>query len=57
MLADADPAVHADPSAPIRVVGFADLVSFTSFVRRMSERQLARLKAAPEPSAAHEAAG
>ena len=43
MLADADPAVHSDPSAPIRVVGFADLVSFTSFVRRMSERQLARL--------------
>ena len=43
MLADADPAVRSDPSAPIRVVGFADLVSFTSFVRRMSERQLARL--------------
>ena len=43
MLADADPAVSSDPSAPIRVVGFADLVSFTSFVRRMSERQLARL--------------
>jgi adenylate cyclase len=43
MLADADPAVHSDPSAPIRVVGFADLVSFTSFVRRMSERQLARV--------------
>ena len=43
MLAVADPAVHSDPSAPIRVVGFADLVSFTSFVRRMSERQLARL--------------
>ncbi|HYN67669.1 MAG TPA: adenylate/guanylate cyclase domain-containing protein [Ornithinibacter sp.] len=43
MLADADPAVHSDPSAPIRAVGFADLVSFTSFVRRMSERQLARL--------------
>ena len=43
MLADADPTVHSDPSAPIRVVGFADLVSFTSFVRRMSERQLARL--------------
>ena len=43
MLADADPAVHSDPSAPVRVVGFADLVSFTSFVRRMSERQLARL--------------
>ncbi len=43
MLADADPAVHQDPSAPLRAVGFADLVSFTSFVRRMSERQLARL--------------
>ena len=43
MLADADPTVHSDPSAPIRVVGFADLVSFTSFVRRMSERQLARV--------------
>ena len=43
MLADADPAVRSDPSAPVRVVGFADLVSFTSFVRRMSERQLARL--------------
>ena len=43
MLADADPAVRSDPSAPLRVVGFADLVSFTSFVRRMSERQLARL--------------
>lgn len=43
MLADADPALHSDPSAPVRVVGFADLVSFTSFVRRMSERQLARL--------------
>ena len=43
MLADADPAVRSDPSAPMRVVGFADLVSFTSFVRRMSERQLARL--------------
>ncbi len=43
MLADADPAVRSDPSAPVRAVGFADLVSFTSFVRRMSERQLARL--------------
>ena len=43
MLADADPSVHQDPSAPLRAVGFADLVSFTSFVRRMSERQLARL--------------
>ncbi len=43
MLADADPAVRSDPSAPVRAVGFADLVAFTSFVRRMSERQLARL--------------
>ncbi|MBM6401014.1 adenylate/guanylate cyclase domain-containing protein [Phycicoccus sonneratiae] len=43
MLADADPALRSDPSAPFRAVGFADLVSFTSFVRRMSERQLARL--------------
>jgi adenylate cyclase len=43
MLADADPSVRQDPSAPLRAVGFADLVSFTSFVRRMSERQLARL--------------
>ena len=43
MMADADPGVRSDPSAPLRVVGFADLVSFTSFVRRMSERQLARL--------------
>ncbi len=43
MLADADPAVRSDPSAPVRAVGFADLVSFTSLVRRMSERQLARL--------------
>jgi adenylate cyclase len=43
MLADADPAVSSDPSAPVRAVGFADLVAFTSFVRRMSERQLARL--------------
>ncbi|MBR7743499.1 adenylate/guanylate cyclase domain-containing protein [Phycicoccus sp. BSK3Z-2] len=43
MLADADPAIRSDPSAPVRAVGFADLVSFTSFVRRMSERQLARL--------------
>ncbi len=43
MIADADPAVRMDPSAPLRAVGFADLVSFTSFVRRMSERQLARM--------------
>ena len=32
-----------DPSAPRRVVGFADLVSFTSLVRRMTERQLGTL--------------
>jgi adenylate cyclase len=43
MVADADPAVRQDPSAPLRAVGFADLVSFTSLVRRMSERQLARV--------------
>ena len=43
MLADADPSAAADPSAPMRVVGFADLVSFTRLVRRMSERQLATL--------------
>lgn len=38
MLADADNA--DDASAPQRVVGFADLVSFTALVRRMTERQL-----------------
>ncbi|MGL5911977.1 MAG: adenylate/guanylate cyclase domain-containing protein, partial [Phycicoccus sp.] len=43
MIADSDPALRSDPSAPVRTVGFADLVSFTQFVRRMSERQLARL--------------
>lgn len=32
-----------DPSAPPRVVGFADLVSFTTLVRRMTERQLGTL--------------
>ncbi|PRY55888.1 adenylate cyclase [Knoellia remsis] len=42
MLADAKDTDH-DPSAPLRVVGFADLVSFTSLVRRMTERQLAAL--------------
>lgn len=41
MLADATP--DEGSSAPSRVVGFADLVSFTSLVRRMSERQLARV--------------
>lgn len=39
MLADATPEVPS--AAPNRIVGFADLVSFTSLVRRMSERQLA----------------
>src|SRR5690606_21272352 len=39
MLADATPDTAS--SAPPRVIGFADLVSFTSLVRRMSERQLA----------------
>jgi len=42
MLADAEDTDH-EPSAPLRVVGFADLVSFTSLVRRMTERQLATL--------------
>lgn len=39
MLADADPDESAQGVR--RVVGFADLVSFTSLVRRMTERQLA----------------
>lgn len=38
MLADADP---QSSTGVRRVVGFADLVSFTSLVRRMTERQLA----------------
>ena len=42
MLADARDTDH-DPSAPLRVVGFADLVNFTSLVRRMTERQLGTL--------------
>ena len=33
----------ADPTRPLRVIGFADLVNFTSLVRRMTERQLASL--------------
>ena len=41
MLADAGN--DETPSAPGRVIGFADLVSFTTLVRRMSERQLAVL--------------
>lgn len=39
MIADADPQVSQDGLR--RVVGFADLVSFTSLVRRLSERELA----------------
>lgn len=41
MLADAGQG--DDHSAPGRVIGFADLVNFTSLVRRMTERQLAVL--------------
>ena len=41
MLADADPESYG--RTKMRSVGFADLVSFTSLVRRMSERDLARL--------------
>lgn len=43
MLADATPPEDASTSLPHRVVGFADLVAFTSLVRRMTERQLATL--------------
>src|SRR6476661_7750149 len=39
MLADADP--QQSSQGVRRVVGFADLVNFTSLVRRMTERQLA----------------
>jgi adenylate cyclase len=39
MLADADP--EQSSQGVRRVVGFADLVNFTSLVRRMTERQLA----------------
>ncbi|ADU47764.1 adenylate/guanylate cyclase domain-containing protein [Intrasporangium calvum] len=41
MLADADPASYG--LVKMRSVGFADLVNFTSLVRKMSERDLARL--------------
>lgn len=41
MLADADPEAYG--LTKMRSVGFADLVSFTSLVRKMSERDLARL--------------
>lgn len=41
MLADADPESYG--LTKMRSVGFADLVSFTALVRKMSERDLARL--------------
>ncbi|HET7399740.1 MAG TPA: adenylate/guanylate cyclase domain-containing protein [Intrasporangium sp.] len=41
MLAEADPESYG--RTKIRSVGFADLVNFTALVRRMSERDLARL--------------
>lgn len=41
MLADADPEAYG--LTKMRSVGFADLVNFTALVRRMSERDLARL--------------
>ena len=41
MLADADPESYG--MTKMRSVGFADLVNFTALVRRMSERDLARL--------------
>ncbi len=43
MAADADPGAESAAGAPVRVIGFADLVNFTSLVRRMTERQLAVL--------------
>ncbi|WP_347351391.1 adenylate/guanylate cyclase domain-containing protein [Intrasporangium sp.] len=41
MIADADPAQYG--ATKLRSVGFADLVSFSALVRKMSERELARL--------------
>jgi adenylate cyclase len=41
MVADAEPA--EDHTGVVRSVGFADLVSFTALVRRLSERQLAQV--------------
>ena len=41
MVADAEPA--KDHAGVVRSVGFADLVSFTALVRRLSERQLAEV--------------
>ncbi|GMA20357.1 adenylate/guanylate cyclase domain-containing protein [Arsenicicoccus piscis] len=42
MVSDADP-VAMGPGGLRRCVGFADLVAFTSLVRRLSERELARV--------------
>jgi len=41
MVADADP--EQDHAGIVRAVGFADLVSFTRLVRRLSERELAQV--------------
>ena len=41
MITDAEP-IHDQPGV-VRCVGFADLVSFTRLVRRLSERELARM--------------
>ncbi len=41
MVSDAEPTVES--SGVVRCVGFADLVSFTGLVRRLSERELARV--------------
>ncbi len=43
MLADAGEATSPLASAPPRVVGFADLVSFTALVSRMSEQEVGEL--------------
>lgn len=43
MVADADPDGARRAGAAVRAIGFADLVNFTALVRRMSERQLAKL--------------
>jgi adenylate cyclase len=46
IIADAEPEGHDrdhEPMTTVRAVGFADLVSFTRVVRRLSERELAAL--------------
>ena len=42
MLADVGPGSEHDSPGQLRCVGFADLVSFTTLVRQLSERDLAR---------------